>query len=451
VNTNQIQVRGTADASTVRVRVFDGATALADTGPLSGGWSVALGFDAGPHELTAVGFDSANDASPASAAVPFTIDQTAPAAPTFTSPAEGATLGFTDITVEGLAEPGARVRVTISSGGTLDAVAAADGAWSARRTFTDAIYTLVAVATDAAGNASPQSAPLHFRTDTIPPIPPRITTPGDGSATASAVVTIGGSAEPGVAVEVLEGSVIASTTARADGIWTVGPTFAPGTHFITSRAIDQVGHVSALSTNITFTVDQTAPPPPVIDAPGEESVLRPSQEIVTGTAEPGASILVSQRTTVIALANADASGDWSVRLSLPNGPAVVTARARDAAGNLSDPSDERHFTVDGIAPSVRITTPDGVVFLPGDHFRVAGTAADTFGVSNIVLDFYDAVGRGIAGTSASCSGCPFSTTVTWSGTLNLLPGRYIVKAYAVDRAGNRSDLASIAVVKATTT
>lgn len=446
VNTPVVRVAGTVDGDTVLVRLLEGATILAETGPYNGYWHADVGLADGPHTVTARARDGSGTWSALSAPLTFTVDTGIPAAPVITSPPDGATLAFSSVTVEGTAEPGARVEVEVSTGGTLVATADGGGAWMVMRAFTDTSHTLVARAFDAAGNRSLPSAPVTFRVDTRPPPTPAIYTPGAGSFSKTTAVRITGSAEPGSTVQVYEGLTIVMTTTATDGTWSGSPTFSAGAHTISARAFDPAGHPSPISAGVTFTVDLVAPPAPVIATPREGEFV-PHQYTVSGTAEPHATVELLQDVEVVATAQADASGRWAVARASYSGGQLLKARARDRAGNVGPLSAPRTFTVDATPPPPpEVLTSTYTIFLPTQFPRIEGIARDDIGVLAVTAEFYDVTGKAFPPHNANCFVCP-GTRVEWETTWAPPPGAHVVKLYAVDRAGNRSFPTEITIVR----
>jgi hypothetical protein len=446
VNTDPVHVAGTSSGDTVLVRITEGVTILADTGPSGGYWAANVSLADGAHTVRARAQDAGGAWSAFSDPLTFTVDTVAPAAPAITSPPAGSTVTFTPVTVEGTAEPGAHVRVDVSTGGSLTATADGAGNWMATRAFTDTSHTLVAKATDEAGNVSLASAPVTFTVDTRAPSPPIVYTPANGTFWNTTAVSITGSAEPGSTVEVYEGVTIVMTVVASDGTWSGAPAFTPGAHTIQARATDPAGHVGAFSPSITFTVDLVAPAAPVIARPLEGSYV-PYDYDVTGTAEPYATVQLVKNVQVVATTTADSSGTWTIHQQSFSGGQLIKARAKDRAGNVGPLSAPRAFTVDASPPSPpQITTPDGRIFLPTEPPRIDGTAADDIGVLAVSLEYYDILGQAYPFQNANCYVCP-AVSVDWQSTYAPPIGVYEVKAFAIDRAGNRSLPARVGFVR----
>jgi len=152
---------------------------------------------------------------------------------------------------------------------------------------------------------------------------------------------ISGSAEPNSRVRVeINGGFLGIAAVDATGGWTLRPgsPIPEGSHLLRAVSIDAAGNASPASNPVGLVIDLTSPTPPVIRSPAVASTPRP---VIEGTAEPGATVLVIVRQTVVGTALADGRGAWSLTpgLDLERGQQVVTARARDGAGNLGSLSE----------------------------------------------------------------------------------------------------------------
>lgn len=439
-----VTVVGTAPGDVVEVRVFEGATLRAATGPRFGWWTVGIGFADGPHTIHAVGVDGFGASSGPSETVTFTVDTVAPGAPSITGPPTGVILAFADVTIEGSAEPGSDVRVEADTGAILETRTAATGRWAATWSFTDTTHTVVARATDPAGNTSLASPAVTFTVDTRAPAPPGIDVPGNGVLLRSPTVEVAGSAEPRTTVTVSEGAALGVFVIGSNGRWTVTRSFTDGLHTVEARARDAAGH-SSPSSATTFRIDSTAPAAPVITSP-QHGVLLPAAVTIAGSAEARSTVELYEDTLFVATTAAGPHGDWSVSLRLLSGPHPFRARSRDEAGNTGLFSAPREFTVDADAPAVHIATADGSLFLPTQPARIDGEASDIVGVEKIQLRYYDLFDNVVGVTTASCAACP-DTRVTWFTTFSPGQGRFVVRAIAFDRVGNGSAARSITILR----
>ncbi len=440
------QLEGTSVGSVVLVRIFEGATLLADTGTQNGSWRASVGLSDGSHTITVYGRDSAGVWSAPSAPRTFIVDSVAPAAPVITAPLDGDVLGFSLLTVEGTAEPFAHVTVTDAAGPVLHATANASGAWAAEWNFADTTHTLTATATDRAGNTSLNSPQTTFTVDTRGPAAPTITAPARDGFVGTTTVAIAGFAEAGSLVKVFEGATILMTSPVSDGTWSGTATFTPGAHTISARAFDPVGNPSLPSALLNFVVDLTPPAAPVFTSPAPGAYVA-DPVTITGTTEPYARVELRAGIVTSRVAHADRYGAFAFTLEMPSGTYTFTARATDRAGNIGPESPPLTFTADAGVPEVYLETPNGTIFLPGQFPLIKGRARDEIGVAGVRLDYYDLLGKLAYRQTASCWECPAGVDVEWRVEMSPPIGRYEVYAYAIDRVGHESLPAKAIIVK----
>ncbi|WP_295910611.1 Ig-like domain-containing protein [uncultured Xanthomonas sp.] len=393
-------IAGTSEAgATITLTDGNGASIGQAIVDASGNWSFTPATPlADGTVITAVASNAAGTVSPPATT---TVDAVAPAAPVL-QPSNGSE-------INGTAEAGATVTVTDGNGAVIGQAAVdASGNWSLVPASPLPDGTVItAVATDAAGNASP---PATTTVDALAPAAP-VLQPSDGSA-------IVGTAEAGATVTVTDGNgtVIGQTTADGAGNWSVTPgTALPDGTVVNVVATDAAGNVSPPA---SLTVDALAPAAPV---------LQPSNgTVIVGTAEAGATVTVTDGNgTLIGQTTADGAGNWSVTpgAALPDGT-VVNAVATDATGNVSPPATT---TVDALAPAAP-------VLQPSNGTAIVGTAE-----AGATVTVTDGNGNLIGQTTADGAG-------NWSVTPGAaLPDGTVVNAVATDAAGNASPPASATV------
>jgi large repetitive protein len=196
----------------------------------------------------------------------------------------------------------------------------------------------------------------------------------------------------------------------------LNPALPNGT-VIAARARDGAGNTSSPA---SVTVDAQAPAAPVLNAS--------NGSVLTGTAEPNSTVLIDVNGDNIPdfVTTADGSGNFSQPFSpaLANGT-VITARARDAAGNTSAPAS---VTVDAQAPAAPVLNASNGSVL-------TGTAEPN---STVLID-------------VNGDGTPdFTTTADGSGNFSqpfspALANGTVIAARARDAAGNTSAPASVTV------
>jgi len=231
------------------------------------------------------------------------------------------------------------------------ATATAFGLWSLTPAspLSPGAHTVVALATDAAGNTSEPSAIRGFTVDTSTPPAPVLTAPAALVNTATPVIS--GTSEPGSLVTVLvDGLEVGTVTATSSGSWSLTPPLllSQGVHVATARAVRASGSTSALSAPRSFTVDSEAPAAPSVQTPVEGATVLPGELVFSGSAEAGSTVTVRVDGLVVGTTTADPAGAWSVNSphELAQGPHTVTATATDGAGNVSLVSNENSFTVE---------------------------------------------------------------------------------------------------------
>ncbi|OAE47742.1 Ig-like domain repeat protein [Enterobacter cloacae] len=435
---------GISEAGTVITFYDNGKPIGTATADASGKWSFtpSTNLSEGNHAITTTATDAAGNTSPASTAVTFVVDTVAPGAPAIVSitddvaPNTG-TLGSGSTTndprpqLTGTAEAGSTVTIYDNGIAIGTAVVGSNGSWS----FTPSVnlsegsHQLTVRATDVAGNTGPASPAFTVTVDvTTPPAPTGFIVNDDtgglkGAITAGQVTDesqprLTGRGEPGSTITVYDNGVaIGSTTVLPNGTWSITPTtpLAEGAHSITLRETDAAGNQSGLSQPINFTVDLTPPDMP-------EATLNSTGTQITGTAEPGSKIVITNNAGVqIGTATADSNGNYVANLNPAqvNGE-IISVVASDAAGNQSSPA---------LVNAADITPPaaPGNLVVAEDGASVSGTAEPN---STIIIKAPDGttIGQATAGPDGTFT-IPISPAQTNGEALEVT---------ATDGSGNTS-------------
>ena len=158
-NANTLELKGTAAAGST-VKIYDGSTQIGSTTATStGSWDyITQVLTDAKHTLTAKATNSSGQTSAASSALAVTVDTKAPVAPAIA----GDTVNSANqVVVNGTAEAGSNIKVYDGTTQVGTATTNANGSWTVT---TSALpvgsHSLIATATDAAGNVSVHSAPL---------------------------------------------------------------------------------------------------------------------------------------------------------------------------------------------------------------------------------------------------------------------------------------------------
>lgn len=361
-------ITGTAEAGAT-VAVYAGSVKLGQTtAGVDGAWTLSpvpeKPLRDGVQKITAKATDAALNGTKASAAVTFTLDNKAPAAPTVNT----IKLPTKDTTpdLSGKAEKGAEVEVFAGTTSLGKTTATDKGVWTLTvpnaKALADATYSITATATDAAGNVGiATTRPAKLVIDTVATTPTITTTlPASSKITTQ---TLTGTAEAGAKVQIYGGAdgttalLTKPVTASASGTWTASVKLAEATHLLSVKATDVAGNLSDASAVKTIDIDTTAPAGPVLTEPAQ-LVARALPADLTGTgAEPNAKVAVYANTTKLGETTADGSGAWTFLTAtyegtFTDGVKNILARTIDAAGNLSAASNAVQFTIDTTGPTL---------------------------------------------------------------------------------------------------
>lgn len=455
-------ISGTREANTT-IRLYDNGTLLAEIpADNSSSWRYTpdANLTTGNHVITVIAVDAAGNASPVSDSVNFVVDTTPPLAPVITSVSDDQAPGLGTIangqstndptpTFSGTAEAGAII--TLYENGTVIGTTTAqpDGAWSvSTSTLTSGTHVITAVATDAAGNGSPNSTAFTLTVDTTAPQTPILTSVVDdvaGGATGNLAngqitndnrPTLNGTAEAGSVVSIYDGgTLLGVTTADAGGAWSFAPTtgLSDGTRTLTVTATDPAGNVSPVTDSFTIVVDTLAPTVPLIisivdDVPNNTGTIGNGQSTndtlptLNGTAEANSTVSIFDNGALVATVTANANGNWSwtPTTALGQGSHAYSVSAADAAGNVSAASQPTTIIVDTIAPGA-----PGNLTINATGNRVTGTA-EAGSTVTITTDTGVVLGTATADGTGS-----FSAALTPAQT-NGQP----LLAFAQDKAGN---------------
>lgn len=269
------------------------------------------------------------------------------------------------------------------------------------------------------------------------------------SITNDSTITLAGTAAANSTVRVYDGAtLLGSATATGAGVWSfTTAALVAGGHSLTARASNSAGDTSAPSAALNLTIDTTAPSIPTIASFSNDSgvagdgITNDATLTLAGAAPAGSTVSVYDGATLIGATIANGSGSWSYTTSpLANGGHALTARATDAAGNMSAASAVRNVTIDTAAPSppaiVSFSNDSGVLgdgITSDSTVTLSGTAS-----ANVTVSIYD--GATLLGTAvANASGA-------WGYTTGALSnGGHSLTARVSDAAGNVGTSAALNV------
>ncbi|HEY8699374.1 MAG TPA: Ig-like domain-containing protein [Arthrobacter sp.] len=312
----------------------------------------------GTHLVSYFATDNAGNAS-ASQNLAVKIDTVAPASPSIIVPGYVNIANVANVPVNGTAEPGSTLTLTVTDVGAAHTVsqtltASGAGAWTATGLNLTALnqgtVTYTAKATDAAGNTGSTVTVTSIK-DTVAPGAPTISAPLYVNGANGANVPVNGTAEAGAAVTLVvtdvgtAHTVSQTVTADSTGAWsTTGLNLTAlndGTVTYTATATDAAGNTGT-SAAVTKTKDTVAPGLPTVSVPTFVNAANVANVPVSGTAEPGATVALTVTDpgtahTVSQTATANGTGGWSATAlnltTLNQGTVTYKVTATDAAGN----------------------------------------------------------------------------------------------------------------------
>ncbi|MBZ6392507.1 MAG: Ig-like domain-containing protein, partial [Pantoea dispersa] len=186
---------------------------------------------------------------------------------------------------------------------------------------------------------------------------------------------------------------IGSVKADDNGLWQwqypADKQFSDGLHSLVVKAQDLAGNISIPSAPFIITVDSVIAQPVIVSitdnvAGGTSGALpadgtgltNDNRPVMAGRAEAGSLVTIYDGSSAIASVIADSAGSWSwqypVGKQFSEGVHILTAKAVDAAGNISSLSAPRVITVDTVIAQPTISSvvdaqPGGVSgVLPAD-------------------------------------------------------------------------------------
>jgi len=340
--------------------------------------------------VSATQTDAAGNAQTAPAATTsFTLDTVAPNAPVITavtddvSPVTGtvANNGRTNDTqpvLTGTTEANTTVRI-FNGTTSLGSATVSGTSWTFTPVLADgATYVFKAVASDTAGNTSPDSATYTVSVDTVAPNAPTLALGlgvADGATQAEAiqasgVVTVLGESGATITVTFTNGANTVTKTVTGTGSAQPVTLLAAdvtkltnGTISVSATQTDAAGNVSSAGTT-SFTLDTVAPNAPTlvlgsgVANGATQTEATQSSGVVTVAGDSGAAIVVTftnGANTVTKNVTGTGSAQPVVLLTaelttLGNGTIGVSATQADAAGNVS-PAATTSFTLDTVIPN----------------------------------------------------------------------------------------------------
>lgn len=465
--------------------IYNGATAIGSvTAGANGQWNFTPAALAdGNYAFHATATNPTSGVITDTPTINVTIDTSAPAAPAVSGLTDGtgdpiptgSSTNTNTPTLTGTGEPGGTV--TISDGTTVLGTTTVDGNgnWSyTTPTLSDGGHSLTTTVTDPAGNTGPASAPVTVTVDTQPPAAAmgvQLTNDDGtpitaGGTTNDTTPTLSGTAEPGSTVNVTDGTTpLGTATVGSDGTWSFTPDnpLSEGTHNLSTTVTDPAGNTGPASTAVIVIVDTTAPAAASdlqlgtdqsgTTVPVTGGVTNDVTPVLSGRAEPGSTVTVSDGGTPLGTAIVGNDGNWSFTSpTLGDGPHSLTTTVTDTAGNTGSASPAVNFTIDTSTPAapggVQLSNDESGSPVPitsgtptNDNTPVlSGTAPE--GSTITVSDGANVLGTVVVDNTGSWNFTP---------TTPLTDGNHSITATVTSPAGNTSAPSTPIVVNVDTT
>jgi len=352
-------VNGTAEDNLAVEKVelvadgFRRYTVYSTDGPASPSvnWNFTLAFLEGPHTIEARAYDPAGNSN--STVVAVTVDFSSPRV-RISSPPDGFLTNLSMLPVSGFMEPGSLVLLGGSE------VKTERDIFGGTVILGEGRNTVTATAMDRAGNSNKSS--INVWLDTRPPALDVIWPP-EGLRTNIPVVAVNGTLEPDAQLSV-NGRPVALT--GETGTFRTAVALPREKNLIVVDAIDPAGNHNI---SVRTVMLDTRPPALEITYPPEGHVTNRSAVRLSGVSEGGAILSVDGNLTLVP-GEPGFSSEFSVPLSLAEGPNTIFISSADAAGNLNYSA--RHVFLDTLAPVLLITSP-------GNGHRTSGPAVFLIG------------------------------------------------------------------------
>jgi hypothetical protein len=415
----------------------------------------------GSHTLTAVARDTTGNLT-TSAAVLVTISN-ASTTVSITAPSSGATLSGTSVAVSATASSGAGIagvqfKMDGTSLGAEQTTAPYTATWDTTQ-VPNGSHTLTAVARDTAGNLTTSAAvsvTISNATTTV-----SITAPSTGATVSGTTVAVSATASStagiaGVQLKV-DGINLGAEKTTAPYTVTWDTTQVPnGSHTLTTVARDTAGNLT-ISAAVSVTVSNATTVS--ITAPSSGSTVSRSVTILANASNTGGIAGVQFKVDGANLAAEKTTAPYSITwdtTQTANGSHLLTAVARDSAGNLTT-SPAVTVTVSNSGSnttqlSVSITAPADSSTVTGNAVSVSASASvGVLGVqfkvdgANLGPEQAGPVYAIIWDTTQGSNGFHVLTAVARDSAGNqLTSGAVIVKVHNTGPPSNRSSSASVA-------
>ncbi len=266
-----------------------------------------------------------------------------------------------------------------------------------------------------------------------------VTAPANGATVAGASVSVTANAADNVGVVgvqfYLDGNPLGAEDLTAPYAVNWSTTTVPdGSHTLTARARDAAGNQStSVAVNVTVGNADLSPPTVALTAPTDGATVTGSVTVSANASDDVGVAGVQFYLDGSPLGAEDVTGPYSItwNSSTAVGARLLTAVARDAAGNTTTSALVSVTVTDSAAPTVALTAPATNATVSG---AVAVTATATDNVGGVGVQFY------LNGSPLGADDTTAPYEITWD-TTTATNGTHQLTAVARDAAGNTATTA----------
>ncbi len=352
------------------------------------------------------------------------VDSLAPIAAEILVPSDESTLNSISIEFSGTCETGASVDVI--AGEDLVCSSECDNSeFACSAALDEGDYLFSTVSADSFGNVSESTSGISVTVDRTAPTVPSIGSPSDSATLSSENVIISGVCESGSTIFVLENEITLCEVPCLNGEFSCETQFSDGAHRIVVIAEDDAGNRSASSEPIEITVDSYSSAGTGVTSPTNGGYVSDATPTVSGTANPGEIIVITENGEEICRAEADENGNWICTPSdaLSEGSHTVVIVVTDGNGH-STTLDELTFIVDTTKPDDPIFSDNSGSYEAG-QVVLMGTAEP--GATAVLLVDGEEVDRQVVDESGN-----------WRFVWDAESGEHTLTVTIIDAAGNSS-------------
>jgi len=288
------------------------------------------------------------------------------------SPANGAVVTETPLTVQGTASDASTI-TAVTVNGTAATTSNGYANWSAAVNLSEGANQIVVATQDEYGNSAGQAASITVTLDTTTPAV-TVTSPADGAHFTTNQITVEGTASDNTGVAWVKVNGVQAQTSNGYATWSCAINLVEGTNQITVAVQDDQGNTNNQAVVLNVSCDSLAPSA-VVTSPGDGDTVTTTEVTVRGTASD-ASAITYVKVNGVAAQTSDGFANWSATVNLAEGPGQITVSTQDEHGNTNNQAVILNVTVDSLAPTVVVTSPTDGQVKTSDVLIINGTASD---------------------------------------------------------------------------